>query len=240
MMRYCPAPASTPTILPAKLTTVEGEVPIRRVSAQDYARTMGSETKTESWHGTLQMTHSTTPRSLYPEGETTWQQQSTSGNAYRITSHTSLPHTTLAERLQSTSEVSRRLNSVSNITGGQEGQSLNESSGIIYCPEKASMDLTLAGHVTVPYPASVPRFQAPLYISPSLAAGYVSWETLMTQAEAFERASEERELLERDDGIENVADKQQSTIASDGTKNDADPSPRDQFPIPPSAVLDDS
>eukprot|EP01055_Gregarina_sp_Pseudo9_P000150 Gregarina_sp_Pseudo_9__149@NODE_1100_length_1878_cov_35_642197_g1028_i0_p1_GENE_NODE_1100_length_1878_cov_35_642197_g1028_i0NODE_1100_length_1878_cov_35_642197_g1028_i0_p1_ORF_typecomplete_len238_score58_68Stb3/PF10330_9/0_25_NODE_1100_length_1878_cov_35_642197_g1028_i0200913 len=237
-MRYC-SPALASTSVPSKLTTVLTDVgpsAIRQMS--EHVRQGG-----ESWHTlppTVTRCVQATPRSLGPSpAQTTpmasWQPP------YRPPSHAAMP-ATFAERLQSVSaEPTRRLTSVNGGPTQQEGQSLNESSGIIYCPEECSMDLTLAAHVEVAYPASVPRFQAPVAVAPALCEGYVNWESLMTQAEALERAAEEQELLSQHEvPLESEPPNGEQAEPEDVPPADSPLVVRDQFPIPPKAILDDS
>eukprot|EP01053_Blabericola_migrator_P008141 Blabericola_migrator_1__8140@NODE_41_length_17267_cov_152_291279_g37_i0_p7_GENE_NODE_41_length_17267_cov_152_291279_g37_i0NODE_41_length_17267_cov_152_291279_g37_i0_p7_ORF_typecomplete_len223_score32_68_NODE_41_length_17267_cov_152_291279_g37_i01026410932 len=179
-----------------------------------------------------QPTYTTEPTTV---PASTWQYDQGSPAFRRQTSNSVAP-ITFAERLQSTSEVSRRMTSIGAVSTAatpSEGHSLSEQSGIIYCPEKCSMDLTLGVPIPVPYPNSVPRFQAPVTVSEGLATSYTTWDTLVALAESAERANEHMRAQE-----EMMAQVDRATYetldADDGAFA------KDEFPIPPQAVLDEN
>eukprot|EP01054_Gregarina_sp_Poly1_P009287 Gregarina_sp_Poly_1__9286@NODE_575_length_7472_cov_59_507225_g449_i0_p4_GENE_NODE_575_length_7472_cov_59_507225_g449_i0NODE_575_length_7472_cov_59_507225_g449_i0_p4_ORF_typecomplete_len258_score32_87_NODE_575_length_7472_cov_59_507225_g449_i056146387 len=255
MLQYCTSAGT-----PSKVTTLEGTPPSPHVSAPggtEFIR-QPMELKTEVWREarpSMPQSVQSTPRTTFADLATVgssggWRYAANNpeGSMHRLSSQVVAPQgTTLAERLQSNSDFTRRLTSAAGgatMSMPQEGTSLSETSGIIYCPEHASMDLTLVAPVAVTYPSSVPRFQAPVVVSESLTADYRNWETLVLEAEAAERATEQQEFEESNldsskrDVIDSETQSQDILANAVVTTEDHD---RDHLcPIPPGAVLDDN
>eukprot|EP01057_Protomagalhaensia_wolfi_P006002 Protomagalhaensia_wolfi_Nauph_80__6001@NODE_816_length_1981_cov_93_843460_g549_i1_p2_GENE_NODE_816_length_1981_cov_93_843460_g549_i1NODE_816_length_1981_cov_93_843460_g549_i1_p2_ORF_typecomplete_len226_score37_13_NODE_816_length_1981_cov_93_843460_g549_i1210887 len=221
--RYC-----SPIVTPAKATTTDQIVGGQRMSqapstAVEYVRCPTPQNGTHYYSASTGTTYPMPPpahaAAYQPFGSASYSQQS----------YVAAP--TFAERLQSTSEPRRQMSISGSTAGGApEGQSLTESSGIIYCPPGCSMDLTLGCGVNLPYPSSVPRFQAPVTVSETLSQSYASWEVLRTKAESAQLGLNGLNAAAMDG-------EWSSRIEEDDSTNQVEET---QFPIPPQAVLDDT